>query len=94
MTRFKKYIDEAVISTKVANYDKKIGDKGSTSSDSIEIIIKDPKFFSKIKEVASKYGLDIERPRKTLEEGDWVKLTGETSDVRQAEEVLKSEGVK
>ncbi|MFW5795151.1 MAG: hypothetical protein ACOCV1_06665 [Bacillota bacterium] len=68
--KFYNFIKETTTGQSISQYHKKIGDKGSTSSDSIEIIIKDPKFFSKIKEVASKYGLDIERPRKTLEEGD------------------------
>lgn len=86
MTRLRKYLEEAVTSAKVANYDKKIGDKGNTSNDSITLSVKDESFVSKVKEIAKKYNLSISR------DGDTITLTGETSDIRQAEEELKSAG--
>jgi len=88
MTRLKKYLEEAITSTKIANYDKKIGAKGDTSSDFITLSIKNNSFISKVKEIAKKYNL------KMIKDENTITLTGETSKIRQAEEALKSAGVK
>lgn len=88
MTRFKQYIDETVTSTSIANYDKKIGDKGTTKLDFIELVIKNEEFMEKINQVADEYGLSV-----TIN-GNRVKLEGPTEKIRQAEEALKAAGVK
>lgn len=85
--RFKQYIDEVTASGDVANYDKKIGDKGTTKQDFVELVIKNEEFMEKVNQVAKKYDLSVTR------NGNRVKLTGPTEKVRQAEEALKSLGV-
>ena len=88
MTKFKKYIDEATTSADIARYDKKIGDKGTTKEDSVKIVLQKESFMKKVKEIANKYELSVER------DGNEVTLTGSTEKVRQAEEALKAAGVK
>lgn len=85
--RFKQYIDETVVSGNIANYDKKIGDRGNTKIDFLELVIKNEEFMEKINQVANKYNLSVTR------NGNRVKLEGPTEKVRQAEEELKSMGV-
>lgn len=85
--RFKQYIDETVVSGNIANYDKKIGDKGTTKQDFIELVIKNEEFMEKINQVANKYNLSVTR------NGNRVKLEGPTDKINQAKERLKSLGV-
>lgn len=85
--RFKQYIEEETIAADVATYDKKIGDKGTTKQDFVELVIKNEEFMQKVNQVAKKYNLSVTR------NGDRVKLEGSTEKVRQAEEELKSMGV-
>lgn len=85
--RFKKYIDEATVGSDIANYDKKIGDKGTTKLDFLELVLKNEEFMEKVNQVAKKYNLSVTR------NGDRVKLEGSTEKIRQAEEELKNMGV-
>lgn len=85
--RFKQYIEEETTGQSIANYDKKIGDKGTTKQDFVELVIKNEEFMQKVNQVAKKYNLSVTR------NGDRVKLEGSTEKVRQAEEELKSMGV-
>lgn len=87
MTRFKQYIDETVVSSNIARYDKKIGDRGNTKMDFLELVIKNEEFMEKINQVADKYGLSVTR------NGNRVKLEGSPEKIRQAEEDLKAAGV-
>lgn len=85
--RFKQYIEEETVASDVASYDKKIGDKGDTKLDFIELLIKNEEFMEKVNQVAKQYDLSVTR------RGDRVTLEGSTEKVRQAEEELKSMGV-
>lgn len=96
--KFKKYIKEVTTGQSVANYDKKIGDKGTSTTDSTEIVIKDDQDVDElvnfIKQLADKHDLDVMRPRKSLEAGDVIKLEGNTEDIEVLEQRLREMGVK
>ena len=86
--KFYNFLNSSTTSQSIARYDKKIGDKGTTKEDSVKIVLQKESFMKKVKEIANKYGLSVER------DGNEVTLTGSTEKVRQAEEALKADGVK
>ena len=86
--KFYNFLNSSTTSQSIARYDKKIGDKGTTKEDSVKIVLQKESFMKKVKEIANKYGLSVER------DGNEVTLTGSTEKVRQAEEALKAAGVK
>lgn len=96
--RFYKFLNSSTYSSSIQNYDKKIGDTGNTEEDSVEIVIKDDsnvdELVNTINKLSEKHGLDVERPRKSLETGDVIKITGPTEKIRQVEMELKEMGIR
>ena len=86
--KFYNFLNSSTTIQSIARYDKKIGDKGTTKEDSVKIVLQKESFMKKVKEIANKHGLSVER------DGNEVTLTGPTEKVRQAEEALKAAGVK
>lgn len=82
-----KYLDETITSGDVANYDKKIGDKGTTKRDSIDIIVKNEEFIETIEKLVNKNKLTMEK------NGDIITIKGSTERVRKVELQLQEMGV-
>lgn len=72
--RFRDFLEEQTLSTKIAGYGPTADD--AETKDLIKIKIENKEMIQKIYDLADKYGLDVERPRKNLEEGDVVNLVG------------------
>lgn len=95
--KVEKYMDETVTSGDVANYDKKIGDKGTTETDSIEIVMKTDQtndIVETINKIAKSSNLDVDIPDEPIEKGDVIKLSGPTEKIRQVEMKLKELGIR
>lgn len=87
--KFYKWLNDAVTSADVATYDKKIGDKGTTEEDSIEVVLKDNSFIDIIKSLISK------RKDVTMsQDGKVITIQGPTEKIRQVEMELKELGVR
>lgn len=85
---YKKYLEETTDSSSIANYDKKIGDKGTTKEDFIEIIIKDESFMDTINSVVKNKNVSVSR------DGNLVTIKGSTEKIRQVEKILIEMGIR
>ncbi|MFW6046469.1 MAG: hypothetical protein ACOCP4_01615 [Candidatus Woesearchaeota archaeon] len=83
--KFRNFLEEQTTSTKIAGYEP-TADNAETE-DVIDIKIENMEMIEKIYSLAEKYNLAVERPRKTLEKGDTIKLRG----AKESIEKLKKE---
>lgn len=82
-----KYLEETVTSGNIAKYDKKIGDKGTTKRDSVDIIVKNMGFMKIVDKLVERNGLTMEK------NGNIVTIEGPTEKVRKVEMQLQEMGV-
>lgn len=82
-----KYIGETITSGNIAKYDKKIGDKGTTKSDSVDIVVKNKGFLKTIEKLVERNGLTMEK------NGNIVTIEGPTEKIRKVEMQIQEMGV-